>query len=130
MNEELTRRMPFSLEAEQAVLGSILIDPACMDDLAVIISRDDFYMPEHAEIFSAMQQMYLKSKNIDVVTLIEELVQTGTYDEAGGREYLKLVAEAVPTSANAKDYAGIVRDKAILRQLIGAGEDITEAAYA
>ena len=48
MNEELTRRMPFSLEAEQAVLGSILIDPACMDDLAVIISRDDFYMPEHA----------------------------------------------------------------------------------
>ena len=70
MNEELTRRMPFSLEAEQAVLGSILIDPACMDDLAVIISRDDFYMPEHAEIFTAMQQMYLKSKNIDVVTLI------------------------------------------------------------
>ena len=130
MNEELSRRMPFSLEAEQAVLGSILIDPVCMDDLAVIISRDDFYMPEHAEIFSAMQSMYLKNKSIDVVTLIEELVQTGTYDEAGGREYLKLIAEAVPTSANAKDYAGIVRDKAILRQLIEAGEDITEAAYA
>ena len=54
MNEELTRRMPFSLEAEQAVLGSILIDPACMDDLAVIISRDDFYMPEHAEIFTVV----------------------------------------------------------------------------
>lgn len=130
MNSELDRKLPFSLEAEQSLLGSILIDPSCMDDIAAIINADDFYMPEHTQIFSAMQSMYLKSKNIDVVTLIEELVQSGTYDEAGGREYLRLVAEAVPTAANAKDYAGIVRDKAILRQLIEAGEDITEAAYA
>lgn len=130
MNSELDRKLPFSLEAEQSLLGSILIDPSCMDDVAAIINSDDFYMPEHTQIFSAMQSMYLKSKNIDVVTLIEELVQSGTYDEAGGREYLRLVAEAVPTAANAKDYAGIVRDKAILRQLIEAGEDITEAAYA
>jgi len=129
MNDDLGRKMPFSLEAEQAVLGSILIDPACMDRLAGIISRDDFYMTEHAEIYSAMQSMYMTSKNIDVVTLINELVMLGTYDEAGGREYLKLVAEAVPTSANATDYAQIIRDKAILRQLIEAGESITEAAY-
>ncbi|MBQ4354977.1 MAG: replicative DNA helicase [Clostridia bacterium] len=129
MNGELDRRMPFSLEAEQSLLGSILIDPACMDDIAAIMSSDDFYMPEHAEIFRAMQSMYLKSKNIDVVTLIEELVQSGTYDESGGREYLRLVAEAVPTAANAKDYAKIVRDKAVLRLLIEAGEDIAEAAY-
>ena len=129
MNDDLGRKMPFSLEAEQAVLGSILIDPACMDRLAGIISRDDFYMTEHAEIYSAMQSMYMTSKNIDVVTLINELVTLGTYDEAGGREYLKLVAEAVPTSANAADYAQIIRDKAILRQLIEAGESITEAAY-
>ncbi len=122
--------MPFSLEAEQSLLGSILINPACMDEIAGIISADDFYLTEHAEIYRAMQSMYLKSKNIDVVTLIEELVQNGTYDEAGGREYLKLVAEAVPTAANAKDYAGIIRDKALLRQLIDAGEDIAEAAYA
>ena len=129
MNDDLGRKMPFSLEAEQAVLGSILIDPACMDRLAGIISRDDFYMTEHAEIYSAMQSMYMTSKNIDVVTLINELVTLGTYDEAGGREYLKLIAEAVPTSANASDYAQIIRDKAILRQLIEAGESITEAAY-
>ncbi len=129
MNDDLGRKMPFSLEAEQAVLGSILIDPACMDRLAGIVSRDDFYMTEHAEIYSAMQSMYMTSKNIDVVTLINELVTLGTYDEAGGREYLKLIAEAVPTSANASDYAQIIRDKAILRQLIEAGESITEAAY-
>lgn len=130
MNGELDRRMPFSLEAEQSLLGSILIDPACMDEIAVITSADDFYMPEHSEIFRAMQSMYLKSKNIDVVTLIEELVRSGTYDESGGREYLRLVADAVPTAANAKDYARIVRDKAILRELIAAGEDISEVAYA
>jgi len=128
--DNIERRMPFSLEAEQSLLGSIMIDPSCMDNLAAIISADDFYLPEHSEIFSAMQSMYLKSKNIDVVTLIEELVQSGTYDEAGGREYLKLVAQAVPAAVNAVDYAKIVRDKAILRQLVEAGEDIAEAAYA
>ena len=124
------RRMPYSLEAEQSLLGSIMIDPSCMDDIAGLMSADDFYMPEHGEIYRAMQSMYTASKNIDVVTLIEQLVQSGTYDEAGGRDYLKLVAEAVPTAANAKDYAKIVSDKAMLRSLIEAGEDITEAAYA
>jgi replicative DNA helicase len=122
--------MPYSLEAEQSLLGSIMIDPSCMDDIAGLMSADDFYMPEHGEIYRAMQSMYTASKNIDVVTLIEQLVQSGTYDEAGGRDYLKLVAEAVPTAANAKDYAKIVSDKAMLRSLIEAGEDITEAAYA
>ncbi len=132
MNNDILseRRMPFSLEAEQSLLGSILINPVCLDDIAPLLSAEDFYMPEHSEIYAAMQSMYLKSKNIDVVTLIEELVQSGTYDEAGGREYLKLIAEAVPAAVNAKDYAKIVRDKAILRQLISASEDISEAAYA
>lgn len=130
MNNELDRKLPFSLEAEQSLLGSILIDPMCMDEIAPLISAEDFYVPEHTEMFRAMQSMYLKSKNIDVVTLIDELVKSGTYDESGGREYLRLVAEAVPTAANAKDYADIVRDKAVLRQLIEAGDDITEAAYA
>lgn len=130
MNNELDRKLPFSLEAEQSLLGSILIDPMCMDEIAALITAEDFYVPEHTEIFRAMQSMYLKSKNIDVVTLIDELVKSGTYDESGGREYLRLVAEAVPTAANAKDYADIVRDKAVLRQLIEAGDDITEAAYA
>lgn len=130
MNNELDRKLPFSLEAEQSLLGSILIDPMCMDEIAPLISAEDFYVPEHTEIFRAMQSMYLKSKNIDVVTLIDELVKSGTYDESGGREYLRLVAEAVPTAANAKDYADIVRDKAVFRQLIEAGDDITEAAYA
>ena len=124
------RRLPFSLEAEQSLLGSILINPACLDEVVTITGADDFYVAEHCEIYKAMQAMYLKSKSIDVVTLIDELVKSGTYDEAGGREYLKIIAEAVPTAANAKDYAAIIRDKAVLRELINAGEEIAEAAYA
>lgn len=130
MNNELDRKLPFSLEAEQSLLGAVMIDPRRMDELAGIVNADDFYMPEHREIWLAMQAMYLKSKNIDVVTLIDELTKTGSYTESGGREYLKLVAETVPTAVNAKDYANIVRDRAVLRQLISAGEDIAEAGYA
>ncbi len=121
--------MPFSLEAEQSVLGSILIDPACLDTLTSIISSSDFYLEEHQSIYTAMQGMYLKSKNIDVVTLIDELVKEGIYDTAGGKEYLRLIAETVPTAANVKDYAEIVRSKSTLRALIGACEEVTEAAY-
>lgn len=121
--------MPCSIEAEQAVLGSILIDPSCMDDLTGILDKDDFYMHEHVEIFTAMQSMYMTSKNIDVVTLLDTLVVSGAYDEAGGRNYLTLIADAVPTAINAVDYAKIVRDKALLRKLIVAGESIAESAY-
>lgn len=125
----IERSMPCSVEAEQAVLGSILIDPSCMDELTGMLTENDFYMHEHAEIYSAMQSMYATSKNIDVVTLLDTLVVSGTYDEAGGRSYLALVADVVPTAINALDYAKIVRDKALLRKLIEVGESIAESAY-
>lgn len=130
MNDEISRKMPFSLEAEQSVLGSILIDPDCMNELAGIITADDFKLVEHQEIFRVMQDMFLSSKNIDPVTLIESLVKNGTYDEAGGKEYIKLIAETVPTASNVKDYAEIVKDKSLLRSLIDACSDITDSAFA
>lgn len=130
MSDELTKKLPVSLEAEQSVLGSILIDPECMNEIAGIISENDFGISEHGEIYSAMRNMYLKSKSIDPVTLIDELVREGLYDEAGGREYIKLIAQVVPTAANAKDYAKIVRDKAILRSLINAAGEIIDDSYA
>lgn len=129
MNEELQRRMPFSLEAEQSVLASIMIDPACMDKVSMIVKSEDFYVDAHAEIFRIMLSMYLKSRNIDVVTLLSELKNNDVYDEESGREYLKLIADVVPTASNAEDYAKIVRNKAILRRLIKAGEEIAEDAY-
>ena len=121
--------MPFSLEAEQSVLGAILIDPTCMDHLAGILSAEDFMLEEHKDVFSAMQKMYLRSKTIDVVTLLDELVRDGVYDEAGGKDYIRLISEIVPSAANVKDYAEIVRDKSMLRALISACDDITAMAY-
>ena len=129
MNGEISRRMPFSLEAEQSVLGAILINPACMDQLAGIISAEDFQLEEHAELYRTMQGMYLRSKTIDVVTLIDELVKAGVYDEAGGKDYIRLISEIVPSASNVKDYAEIVRDKSILRSLIGVCDEVSDAAY-
>lgn len=129
MTSELDRKMPFSLDAEQAVIGSVLIDPASLDIVTGIISSDDFYLEEHRSIYSAMQGMYLKSRSIDVVTLVDEIVHQGVYDEAGGKEYIRLISESVPTASNVRDYANIVRDKSVLRALIAACEEVTEAAY-
>ena len=130
MNDNFSRRVPFSLEAEQSVLGAVLIKPDCMDRIIGVISSTDFYITEHQQIFSAMEGMYLKSRNIDVITLVDELVKDGVYDEAGGKEYIGLISEIVPTASNVLDYAKIVRDKSILRALIDACETTAEEAYA
>ncbi len=126
---ELDRRMPFSQEAEQSVLGSVLINPASLDEITGMIRQDDFYLEEHQKIYSAMQAMYLKSRSIDPVTLVDELVTMGLYDEAGGMEYIRLIAEIVPTATNVKDYARIVHEKSVIRKLIGACEEVADVAY-
>ena len=69
MNGDISRRMPYSLEAEQSLLGSVMIDPSCMDDIAGLMTAEDFYMPEHGEIYRAMQSMYTASKN-DFIQII------------------------------------------------------------
>ena len=86
-------------------------------------------LEEHRDVFTAMQKMYLRSKTIDVVTLLDELVRDGVYDEAGGKDYIRLISEIVPSAANVKDYAEIVRDKSMLRALISACDDISTMAY-
>jgi len=128
--DSLQKKLPYSLDAEQSVLGSILIDPECFDTVAQIIRQDDFYLERHGEIFGLMQQYNLQSKSIDVITLINSLVSQQIYeDEAAARSYIKLLVDVVPGSANAKDYAEIVRDKATLRRLILATEEIQKDAY-
>lgn len=123
------RKLPFSLEAEQSVLGSILIDPECFNVIAGILKSEDFYVEEHTQIYLAMQDMYLKNRDIDVVTLIDTLVHRGVYDEKNSKSYIKLIADVVPTAANVADYARIVKDKSLLRSLICASDEISEAAY-
>ncbi len=128
-NEITGRKMPFSLEAEQAVLGSILISPECFDVIADSVSSADFYLEEHRQIYLAMQELFLKNKDIDPVLVMDTLVKLGVYDESGGKEYLRTLAEIVPSASNVKDYAVIVRDKAKLRALIAVCDEVSAAAY-
>lgn len=109
---ETQRQLPVSIEAEQSVLGSILIDPDSLNQVADILTAESFSTEDHREIWLAIKELYLHDKNIDVVTLIDMLVKRGVYkNDEQGRTYIKVLAEIVPTSANIKDYAAIVRDK-------------------
>ncbi|MBR7032292.1 MAG: replicative DNA helicase [Clostridia bacterium] len=129
MNGELQRRLPFSLEAEQSLIASIMIDPSCIDTVSQIVTFDDFYQEEHSELYKIMMSMYSHSKNIDIVTLLDEINKNDIFEGDTGKDYLKLIAGSVPTAANAADYARIVKEKSVLRRLIEAGEDISEKAY-
>ncbi len=123
------RKLPFSMPAEQSLLGAILIDPAALNEVAVSVNADDFYLEEHKQIYLAMTELFLASHEIDVVTLIDRLVTAGVYDKSGGEDYLRTLSEAVPDAMNVKDYARIVKDKSVLRQLIHAANEISESAY-
>lgn len=128
--DSLQRKMPFSLDAEQSVLASVLIDPNCLNDVAEVLVPNDFYIEDHQKIFDIMVGFNLENKTLDLVTLINELVGRGVYaDQAEARSYIKLIAEFVPSAKNALDYAKIVHEKSILRKLIEAADDIQRAAF-
>lgn len=129
MAEDLIRKLPFSMPAEQSLLGSVLIDPASLNEVADLIRADDFYLSEHQQIYLAMHELFLTNSEIDVVTLIDMLVVKGIYDKSGGEDYIRTLTDAVPDALNVKDYARIVKEKSVLRQLIAACEEISEAAY-
>jgi len=129
MAEDIIRKLPFSAIAEQSLLGSILIDPQSINQIADIISSDDFYLEEHKQIYLAMHGLFITNSQIDVVTLIDELVKKGIYSKSGGEEYIKVIAQTVPNALNVKDYAKIVKDKSILRQLIGMCDEVSDKAY-
>ncbi len=126
---ENQRSLPCALEAEQSVLGAILIDPNCFSDLTDIIRREDFYLAEHGEIFDAMYELFAKNREIDLVTLIDTLVSRGVYNEEESKKYIKIIAETVPSASNVLDYAQIVKDKSLLRSLIAASDEIRDMAF-
>lgn len=121
-------KLPYSLEAEQSVLGAILIDPQCLYQVLDILKPQFFYLSQHREIFTAMVSMFSQSSAIDIVTLLDELKTAGVYDEAGGKAYLLQLAEIVPSVANVAAYAKIVEEKYYLRSLITASKEIISAA--
>ncbi len=117
-------RLPYSLEAEQAVLGAILIDPKCLSEVAVSLNRDFFYLPQHKEIYSAMSSMYELSQTIDYVALLERLKRDGVYDEAGGKAYLTQLAQTVASSANVLTHIAIIKERYYARSLMNAAQNI------
>ena len=130
MEEELkNRQQPQSLEAEQAVLGSILIDSQCLPDVIGILRPEDFYLKQNREIYETIYTMFNYSLSIDLVTVLEKMREYGVYHD-NSRDYIRRLLEITPTAANAVRYANIVRDKAMLRGLATAGSDIVEAVYA
>lgn len=120
--------LPYSLEAEQSVLGSILIDPASIMQVLEYLKPQYFYLPQHREIFSVMLRMFSESTVIDFVTLLDELKAQGVYDESGGKTYLMQLAQMVPSVANVTAYAKIVQEKYFLRSLITASREIIASA--
>jgi replicative DNA helicase len=125
MAEDIIRKLPFSAIAEQSLLGSILIDPASINMVADMISSEDFYLEEHKQIYLAMHGLFITNSQIDVVTLIDELVKKGVYSKSGGEEYIKVIAQTVPNALNVKDYATIVKQKSILRICLQRASIIT-----
>src|SRR5215475_7731070 len=120
---------PHSLEAEQSVLGGLLLDNAAADKIGDILAAEDFYNDAHRSLYSAMMQLIADNKPADVVTVAEALVSIKKLDYVGGIAYLGALVENVPTAANIRRYAEIVRERAILRRLIAAGGEIAETAY-
>ena len=124
MDELLMRGMPHSAEAEQAVLGSMLIDGDCVKDVMDQLQAEDFYLRQNREIFETIAHMFVYSQPVDGVTVASEMEKNGTYTEAT-RPYLLQLMEVTPTSANVNEYVKIVRDKALMRQVATAAANIT-----
>ncbi len=119
--------MPFSMEAEQAVLGSVLTEPSCFSTVSVFLRTEYFYLPQHQAIFAAMVDADFRGK-IDPLIILDELVKNGTYENNAGREYLFQMAQMVPSTANVETYAKIVREKYYIRALITASKETIDDA--
>lgn len=126
---EEERILPHDLTAEKATLGSILSNPAAWDTVTQILQAGDFFRRGHAAVFAAMKALEERRGAIDAIPIIDELRKTGDLDEAGGPAYVMSLTDGIPRTANAVHYAGIVREKAILRRVIALGQDIAARAY-
>ena len=126
MDELISRQLPHSVEAEQAVLGSMLIDSRCVPDVVERLKPDDFYMRQNREIYEVLYAMFSRFETIDPVTLLDRMKQAGIYDENTSVAYLRQLMEITPTAANVLEYADIVRDKALLRRVGETAGELTE----
>ena len=124
-----TRIPPHSIEAEESVIGGVLLDNEAFDRIADVIRPDDFYVERHARIFSAMSSLSESAMPMDAVTISERLRQRSDLERIGGVAFLLELSERVPTAANVEHYARIVKEKATIRRLIRASTEIIDRAY-
>ncbi|MCP4406736.1 MAG: replicative DNA helicase, partial [Gammaproteobacteria bacterium] len=120
---------PHSLEAEQSVLGGLMLDNGSWDQIADKVSEDDFYLYDHRIIFRAIGELADKNQPFDVVTLSDRLEQRKELSDSSVLAYLGTLAKETPSAANIRAYADIVRERSILRQLITVGTDIADNAF-
>ncbi|MGN0523597.1 MAG: replicative DNA helicase [Eubacterium sp.] len=129
MADNINVNLPYNFDAEQSVLGCVLLDPSCMQEVTLHLKAEYFYLPQHREIFSSMLSMYATPGGaIDPVLIADALAKSGTYDSAGGRDYLVQLSQAVPSTANVEYYCKIVKEQYYLRTLIEVSSQIIEDA--
>ena len=127
-NELLIKQLPHSVEAEQAVLGSILFDPQCVPEVIDKLRPDDFYLRQNREIYETIYSMFNYSLSIDPVTVLENMKQHGYYTDQS-RSYLLQLIDITPTAANVKEYIDIIKDKTLLRRVAETAGDLTEMIH-
>lgn len=120
---------PHSVEAEQSVLGGLLLEASALDKIVDLVSADDFYRQEHRLIFRQILRLTEQAKPVDVITVAEALEISGELEKIGGLPYLGGLAQNVPSAANVRRYGEIVRERSIMRQLVEVGTDIAGSAY-
>src|SRR5688500_13689928 len=120
---------PHSIEAEQSVLGGLLLDNGAWDRVGDLLTDGDFYRYEHRLIYAAIGALINATRPADVITVYEHLQNLGKSEEVGGLTYLNALAQYVPSAANIRRYAEIVRERAILRKLVSASDEIATAAF-
>ena len=129
MDAPVMRSLPQSIEAEQSVIGSMIIDKSAIAQVAEKLTEDDFYRDGHKIIYKSIFEMFKNDMAVDLVTLLEYLKSTDQLEKAGGVTYITEVSSSVPTTANLSSYIKIVEEKSILRRLIKASTAIIEDSY-
>jgi replicative DNA helicase len=125
----IDRLPPQNLEAEQAILGALMVDRDLVPIVSEIVQKSDFYAPHHATVYDAITALYERGEPVDKVSVAEELRRRKLLDEVGGADFISLLLNTVPTAASAEYYARLVAEKSILRSLITAGSRITGIAF-
>ena len=125
----IRKKQPYNMEAEQSVIGSMLMDRDAIATVNDMLTKDDFYNAQYGLLFEHMSALFKEGKPVDIVTLSNRLKENNVSEEIAGMKYIGDILDSVPTSANAKYYAQIVADKSLLRKMIKLNEDIEKDCY-